>query len=85
MPYLKASDGTIYLESDNPAGAWTPEEWAAEIAMREKLLSQLKDAQPIPKTKPDQECLDLWNSVMVQQPPDQIGLLEAELKEMKAV
>ncbi len=85
MPYLKASDGTVYLEGDNPIGAWTATEWDEEIAMREKLLADLKATQSVPKDVPDQECLDLWNLMIVQQPQQQISLLEAELAEIKAV
>lgn len=85
MNYLKDPEtGNIYLESLNPQGVWTPEEWEAEIKAREDKLVELLANQPQPKTVPDQESLDLWNS-MIPQPPEQINLLESELAEMKAV
>lgn len=82
--YIKLPDGKVVNNPPTPTQAWTPEEWAAEIDMREKLLAQFRKQQPVPKEKPDQECLDLWNSTLPQ-PPEQIAILEKELAEMRKV
>ncbi|MBW1991561.1 MAG: hypothetical protein JRI59_05505 [Deltaproteobacteria bacterium] len=66
MNYLRDPDGNVYLESDNPVQAWTPEEWQAFlteveaeiVALREKLTSM-----PVCKVRPDEETLRFWNSV----------------------
>lgn len=90
--YLRDPDtGNVYLETDNPIAAWTPEEWAALLAAKEAQVTALEEqiaGLMQPKTLPDEETLALWNSFCEQQGaglPEQLASLQAELAEMQAV
>lgn len=71
--------------------SWTPEEWAAKIKGMEDKIAQIQgqlDSTPKPKTKPDKETLDFYNSQIMmfsdQGLQDQIDQIKKELHEMLA-
>lgn len=91
--YYKAPDGLIYqVEPLQDVPVWSPEEWAAKIKGMEDKIAQIQgqlDSMPKPKTKPDQETLDFYNSQIGMMfnhgLQDQINQIQAELDEMKAI
>ncbi len=66
MSYLKDPEGNVYLESDNPVQAWTPEEWRAFLSEVEAEILDLKQKLagiPQCKSAPDEETLRFWNTM----------------------
>ncbi len=66
MSYLKDPDGNVYLESDNPVQAWTPEEWRAFLTEVEAEIIELKQkltSLPQRQTEPDAGMLKFWNTM----------------------
>jgi hypothetical protein len=93
MPYLRANDGTVYLEGNNPVEAWTPDEWAAEIRGREEKLAELTATElRIIKVPPGlvlppeiQSLVDERNHMQSMMTNPQIDLLKQELAKMQDI